>query len=254
MFDPLSGYRRPLHRPIRPTAPNLTLTMPFEIGWPSLRSYIENVNDDRVRRAQISRENLILGYKYVSDLTTLQEEKNAIKERERRGEESHLVERKWKDYLSRSLNVKAAWNEYDRNLEHYAREFTKIFSDLKHKPTNELHYILEVRVRELRGITPPQELRNRQSRQRERFDEMVAAEVNRLELADVADSDAQLAQRYADAYQDLDAADAARDQRLGERTRPPPEPSEPPASVHRNAYISTYPYDLSSPWSSWRGF
>lgn len=228
--------------------------MSFEIGWRNLRSYIRNANDDRIRQAQISRDNLILGYKYVSDLTSLQEEKNLIAGRERRGEEPYRIKLKWEEYLSRKLNVDAAWNEYEQNLEHYAREFAKIFKHLKHESTSELHHTLKIRVRELREITPPQDLRNRQSRQRERFDELVAVDINRLQLADVADSDAALARRYADAYEDLDAADAARDRRSVEWRRAPPEPSEPPASAYRNSYISAYPYDLSSPWSSWRGY
>jgi len=137
--------------------PQASSKIALNIEWPRLRGWINNFSDKSINEAKISRNALIIGYKYVSDRISLLEERVSIAKRERGGAEAALVNQKLMEWRSRQLNFTAAWKEYERNLTGYVGYFQQIYTDISHGPLDALREILEIRVRDLKRIMTSQE-------------------------------------------------------------------------------------------------
>jgi len=135
--------------------------MTLNIEWSRLRRWIDNFGDKSISKAGISQNALILAYKYVSDLLSLQEEANSVAKLPKTEAEAALVTHKLIALQSRKLNYISAWKEYERDLLGYVGRFRQIHVEIKGDPMDMLRGRIEIRVRELRELTAQYE-RNRQ--------------------------------------------------------------------------------------------
>lgn len=169
--------------------------MPSDREWTSLRTWIDNLDDGQIHRAQLSRQTLILGYKYIVDRKCLWEDRKWVEGRHCDGANSNVVNVRRRELDSREMDAKIAWKEYERNLANSVEQFARLFPDIRNEPTHRLQNTLEIMVRDLRRNMPSEEQRRRQ---REHSDELLADQFGLIALSEATQGDEEMAKQLAE--------------------------------------------------------